>query len=394
MKEIGALQGAQPRIHLIEDSPDDCFFVKRALSKSLIFRDSEVVISQTLAEALKRLTSEPPFDVILMDLSLPDGDSRDIFEQISVLAGCAIVILTGRNDDETAHSLVVAGAQDFLSKDTLEPERLSRSLSFAIERYHYQRELGKYRTRLAEAEKLKALGQLVASVAHELKNPLGILALSTDLIKREASLSPRHQAALERADRATSRSTKLINSLLDWTLLATQKRASAEVNLVDEIAEIVQDSFRNTCTFECDLDSCPAYLEPIEFQQVIINLISNAVAAAGTNGSVILTLGSLQEIEKEDWLFSSQLNWERKYWVFGVENTGQSFPPKLILNVFEAFVSGELKNRNMGLGLWVASTIASRMGGALAIDLRPREEGAGVAFFIPQMAPQSALQSD
>ena len=389
---IGSLRGAHPRIHLIEDSVDDCFFVKRALTRSPAFQKSEVVVSQTLAEALKRLAAEPQFDLILMDLSLPDGDSRDVFEQIRVLSGCAIVILTGRNDDHTAHSLVMAGAQDFLSKDALDPESLSRALSFAIERYHYQNQLGQFQTRLAEAEKLEALGQLVASVAHELKNPLGILALSTDLLKNELTLSPQHQAALERADRATTRSTDLINRLLDWTSLATQKRNLVEVNLVAEISEIVQDSFANVCTFEAEAESCLAYLEPIEFQQVIINLISNAVRAAGESGTVTLTLEPMQDIETENWLLSSQVNWDRDFWIFRIKNSGSSFPEQLLPDVFEAFVSGELKKRRMGLGLWVASTIASRMRGALAIDLKPREEGAEVLFLIPQTNPQSVLQ--
>ena len=274
----------------------------------------------------------------------------------------------------------MAGAQDFLSKDALDPESLSRSLSFAIERYHYQHQLGKYQTRLAEAEKLEALGQLVASVAHELKNPLGILALSTDLLKSEVSLSPRHQAALERADRATTRSTNLINRLLDWTSLATQKRTLMELDLVNEISEIVQDSFADTCTFESQLESCFINLEPTEFQQVVINLTSNAVGASGEEGSVLLTLEPVQEFEKENWLFSSQLNWERDYCVLRIKNSGKQFPPELLPNVFEAFVSGELKARRMGLGLWVASTIASRMQGALAIDTSPREEGGGSAL--------------
>ena len=393
IRRIGAIQGSHPRIHLIEDSIDDCFFVKRALSKSPTFNQSEVVISQTLAEALKRLTSEPPFDLLLMDLSLPDGDSRDVFEQISALSGCAIVILTGRNDDRTARSLMMAGAQDFLSKDNLEPESLSRALSFAIERHHYQNQLAEYQTRLAEAEKLEALGQLVASVAHELKNPLGILSLSTDLLKSELSLSPRHQAALERADRATTRSTNLINSLLDWTSLATQNRTLVKVDLVKVISEIVQDSFADSCTFESQMESCVTNLELTEFQQVIINLLTNAIGAAGAEGSVELSLEPMQEIEQKSWLFSSQLNWDRDYWIFRITNAGRTFPPELLAKVFEAFVSGKVTTRRMGLGLWVASTIASRMRGALAIDLSPREEGAEVLFFIPQTTPQSALQS-
>ena len=389
-----AIQGVHPRIHLIEDNVDDCFFVKRALSRSSAFQESEVVNSQSLAEALQRLASEPPFDLVLMDLSLPDGDSRDVFEQIRALSSCAIVILTGRNDDQAAHSMVMAGAQDFLSKDALDPESFSRSLSFAIERYHYQNQLGKYQTRLAEAEKLEALGQLVASVAHELKNPLGILALSNDLLKSELSLSPRHQEALDRADRATNRSTDLINRLLDWTSLATQKRNLVKVDLVEIIGEIVQDAFADACHFRSEVESCLAYIEPTEFQQVIINLTSNAIGAADKEGTVQLTLEPMQEIVKEDWLFSSQLNWAHDYWIFRIKNPGKKFPPELLSHVFEAFVSGEFKTRRMGLGLWVASTIASRMRGALAISLAPREEGAEVIFFIPQTTPQSVLQSD
>ena len=391
---MGLIEGRHPRIHLIEDSVDDCFFVKRALFKSVAFEKSEVVISQTLAGALRRLASEPQFDLILMDLSLPDGDSRDVFEQINALSGCAIVILTGRQDDQIAHSLVMAGAQDFLSKDHLNPQSLSRSLSFAIERYHFQSQLSKFQTRLAEAEKLEALGQLVASVAHELKNPLGILALSTDVLKNELTLSPRHQAALERADRATSRSTKLINCLLDWTSLATQERSLVEVNLEDEISQIVEDAFAGVCAFESKVESCLEYLEPTEFQQVIINLVSNAVGAAGEKGTVTLTLESMQEIEEEDWVFSSRLNWDHDYWIFRAENTGKPFPPKLLPKAFEAFVSGDLKDRHMGLGLWVASTVASRMQGALGINSTPREEGAEVIFLIPQKNLQSAPQSD
>jgi two-component system, cell cycle sensor histidine kinase and response regulator CckA len=122
------------KILLIEDNPGDVLLLQETLSE-ITFVELELVHVDRLKNALKKLSSED-FDVILLDLVLPDSNGLDTFIQIQEQTPATpIVVLTGMTDETLAISAMKAGAQDYLVKGQVSgSDLLLRSMRYAIER--------------------------------------------------------------------------------------------------------------------------------------------------------------------------------------------------------------------------------------------------------------------
>ncbi len=126
------------RIFLIEDNPVDALRLKRDLAGLADeFSISEV---QSLAEAKETLAVQS-FEVILLDLGLPDSKGLDTVLEIQRVApDIPIVVLTGFDDQELAIEAVAKGAQDYLAKDRADSHAVMRSLNYSIERHRILKE--------------------------------------------------------------------------------------------------------------------------------------------------------------------------------------------------------------------------------------------------------------
>ena len=150
------VRGQAVRILLVEDDDDDAFVVQRALGKS----DDPVVVFTRFArlgEALPVLM-RGDVDVVMLDLKLPDSAGIPTVERTHVIARhIPIIVLSGVDEDDLGLACIEAGASDFVSKSSVSPHALRRTLAFALER-HRQREvrqledaLGRYRQLLEVA---------------------------------------------------------------------------------------------------------------------------------------------------------------------------------------------------------------------------------------------------
>ncbi len=121
------------KILLVEDNLGDARLIKEMLSESTTVRFGLVHVKR-LGEARESLAGEV-FDIIVLDLSLPDGHGLDTFVQTRIAApGIPIVIMSGLGDEELAIKAVQEGAQDYLIKGQVDSDLLVRSMRYAIER--------------------------------------------------------------------------------------------------------------------------------------------------------------------------------------------------------------------------------------------------------------------
>jgi Flp pilus assembly CpaE family ATPase len=125
---------AEPmKILLLEDNPGDVRLIREALSEAENF-SYQVVQVERLVEALQRLRVEK-FDVILMDLSLPDSRGLNTLTYVHEQApNVPAVVLTGLDDESMALNAVRGGAQDYLVKGQVSSASLVRCLRYAVER--------------------------------------------------------------------------------------------------------------------------------------------------------------------------------------------------------------------------------------------------------------------
>lgn len=172
---------------LIEDNPIDAQLTQDLLDEWRADR-FEVVQAATLAEGLLRL-SRHRFDVVLLDLSLPDTFGLSTVTQVlSTSTGTPVVVLSGHDDHALALQAIQHGAQDYLVKGQGGPDDLARSILYAIERKRAQERL----TYLAQYDHLTGLvnrtlfrDRLTHAVARSKRKgqPLGIMLLDLDRFK-------------------------------------------------------------------------------------------------------------------------------------------------------------------------------------------------------------------
>jgi diguanylate cyclase (GGDEF)-like protein/PAS domain S-box-containing protein len=140
------------RILYIEDTASDAELARRALAR--LAPDIEVDIAATLSEGLKRLETDGGYDLLLSDLTLPDGSGLDALAQVrATKAALAVVILTGSGDQEAAVAALKAGADDYLVKRNDYLAQLPSTLRRALARFQVGVERGNRLLRVLHVER-------------------------------------------------------------------------------------------------------------------------------------------------------------------------------------------------------------------------------------------------
>jgi len=138
-----AIERSRPlRLLLVEDNPDDVFFIREMLADADLederFAGVDLVHVDRLAAADEALDGAQAFDVVLLDLSLPDADGLETFERVRERTpDLPVVILSGLDDAKVALNAVRSGAQDYLVKGDLDAATLGRAIRYALERFRY-----------------------------------------------------------------------------------------------------------------------------------------------------------------------------------------------------------------------------------------------------------------
>ncbi|HEX4122517.1 MAG TPA: PAS domain S-box protein [Verrucomicrobiae bacterium] len=126
------------KILLVEDNPDDVFFLRMVLHK-VTGTHFELHPVKTLANGLSRL-AEGNIDVVLLDLTLPDSTGMETFSSIKAHArDVPIIVLSGTDDETLAVNAVHAGAEDYLVKGRVDSQLITRAIIYAIERTESKR---------------------------------------------------------------------------------------------------------------------------------------------------------------------------------------------------------------------------------------------------------------
>lgn len=176
------------RILLVEDNPGDADLVFEYLSDT-DFSNADLTTVDTLKSALSEVNTQT-YDLVLLDLNLPDAHRLDGLHQIRPQAPKAlIIVLTGSKDAQLALEALKAGAQDYLLKDEISAYNLQRTITYARER-------GLYTERMLETEKQKlqlmrkleqqkVVGKLVMDIQHEFRTAITRISTSSNLWARK-----------------------------------------------------------------------------------------------------------------------------------------------------------------------------------------------------------------
>lgn len=220
---------------------------------------------------------------------------------------------------------------------------------------------------LARSERMAAVGQLAAGLAHEINNPLNVVSGFADFVlEKTAPDDPRRQA-LEDIGRETVRCQKLVSQLLDFAKPREPVRAAADLNdLVANAAALVRSQAKaQGVALELRLaEGLPqAVLDRDQITQALLNLCLNACQAMPRGG--VLTL----ETARRDGRIEA-----------AVSDTGGGIEADDLARIFTPFFT--TKDHGTGLGLATSYAIAERHGGSLTARSRPGE-GASFTLSLP-----------
>lgn len=242
---------------------------------------------------------------------------------------------------------------------------------------------------LKRRERLAFLGELAASVAHEVNNPLDGVQNCARILRRSLDDPPRVQQMLGLIDDGLSRIELIVRRLL--TLARENVIKPSEIRVRDvvdaalhSVAEaLARRGVRVTCNTEGD-DRVRA--DGLLLQQVFVNLLSNAADAMTDGGSIRITTqregpeGELSNVPK-------CARWIR----IDVADSGAGIPPENLPHIFEPFYTTKRQGRGTGLGLAIAARIIEAHQGT--IEVQPRGVDDRGAVFTLRLPALSASES-
>jgi C4-dicarboxylate-specific signal transduction histidine kinase len=243
------------------------------------------------------------------------------------------------------------------------------------ERYRMQAALHESQAELAHIARLTAMGELVASIAHEVAQPLTAIVTNGSFFLRQLPQSSTDQDDLRAAAEAIVADGKRASAFISRirTLLKKQSTIMAELDINDAIHEVVlllgNESSRHQIVMRTDLAAgLPrVWGDRVQLQQVMVNLIMNAVDAtrAICDGPREILIRSANEAESV---------------VVSVEDSGTGFAPEQMERIFEPFFT--TKPQGIGMGLSISRSIVESHSGNLSASNRT-PHGAKFEFALP-----------
>ena len=233
-----------------------------------------------------------------------------------------------------------------------------RALTASIERQRCLESQALRQSRLA------AMGEMAATLAHEVRNPLGAMELFTKLLGEEVRDRPSAQRLVERVSVGIADLDHLVTNILDYTRLPEPQRAVVDLEvLVDEALLAVTPSLAPGLRIErARTGASPWSVDRRLLAQALLNLVRNAVEAMGDEGVLRVAVEPAER-------------WVRII----VADTGPGLPEGAAEAVFAPFYT--TKERGTGLGLAVSRAAVAAHGGMLAV--RPSTEGATFVITLP-----------
>lgn len=249
-------------------------------------------------------------------------------------------------------------------------------------------ELESRRRRLLQSEKLAALGVLSAGVAHELNNPLSNISSSIQLLIEELDSSEREQLRLwaNQIDDETRRAHGIVSALLDFgrqhefTLGAVPLRELVEKTLLLLRNQLRKASVEVVTSIPADIQ---VRADPQRLQQVLINLIRNALDASSPGMSIRLQ-ASLCRTDIDTLPDDAQILGDPRCdsglrVQIEIADDGPGMDPATLSHIFEPFFTTREPGQGMGLGLYIVQEIVQEHGGCIAVASKP---GQGTHFYI------------
>ena len=209
---------------------------------------------------------------------------------------------------------------------------------------------------LIQTEKLASIGQLAAGVAHELNNPLGTILLYSDILLNEIPPDSSQKKDLEIIINETKRCKWIVSTLLEFARHNHVNAQSTDLNcLIQYVVEVEEKHFEEELIefkTEFDKNLPEIQIDPGQIQQVLFNLIENAIEAMPKGGSITIRTR----------------NEPAEMVTIEIEDTGVGIPPEQLSLLFKPFYTTKPMGKGVGLGLSIVYGIIKLHRGQVSVQ--------------------------
>jgi len=389
---------------MVDDESSNIIVLESALKQA----NYSCITSTTDSRKAASLYQELKPDLVLLDLRMPHLDGFQVIEQIKQIENddsyAPILVLTAESDPSVRLKALQFGARDFLSKpldlsevlcriqnilevrllnknlgaqkDFVEQRVLERTADLKLanqqlkkeiaERERSEKELQNVNQQLLHVEKLSALGQLAASIAHEFNNPLMGIRNTLEQVQQGTTMEDSLKELVELSINESNRIMNLAHQLKDFYRPTSGTPQPLNLhNAIDDMLMLKKNDFnKENIQLTKEYVECLPDVRVVEdqFKQVILNLLQNSNEACKKGGAITIrtkVLNSNVEVE--------------------IEDTGQGIKQQHMEKIFDPFFTTKGEVKGTGLGLSVSYGIIKKHGG----DLKVRStEGRGTQSII------------
>lgn len=332
-----------------------------------------VALVASAQEAIAKTEKLQP-SLVLMDIMLKGNmDGIKAAEAIRSSFGIPVVYLTAYSDDNTLQCAKVTEPFGYVLKPFQE-----RELQITIEMVLYKHRMDTKRKQEEEynkrMERLAALGQFAASIAHEIRNPLSSISLAYQYLDKHQAVNPQHQSIFTTIYQSIEKIQKIIQGILDFTRPMQPSFQEVDIHAVlDTGLHAVADGLKKhgiTVIKHYQAGSDKLRLDTEQLAQVFINLFTNACQAMAAGGTLTLTTAA-----QETWIEVT------------VADTGNGISSQDIPKLFQPFFT--TKPHGVGLGLAIVAKIIEQHHAQISVK---SSVGTGTQFIVrfPKVTPTIA----
>ncbi len=233
---------------------------------------------------------------------------------------------------------------------------------------------------LLQAQKMESVGTLAGGVAHDFNNLLHAMRGNIELLAKNASLDSQGRTRLQTVTRSMDRAAQLIQQLLLFSRKSGSRRERIDMNQeVEDVARMLERTIPRMVALELRLDPSvwPLFADPVQIEQVLLNLASNAVDAMPDGGTLMMETKNV--VLDKAFIMSHPGSTAGLHVLLTVADTGCGMDRDVLEHIFDPFFTTKDVGKGTGLGLASVYGIVKAHGGHIQCYSEP---GKGTTFRI------------
>lgn len=364
----------KPAILVVNDSPDDISSIV-----DLLNGEYEIRTATSAEKALAYLENHSEIDLILLDIVMPDMDGFELCKKIKQrpeLSSIAVVFLTALEKESDIVKGLELGAADYIVKP-FEPQVLKARVKTHIDlkRFHDNvlYSLKKSEALLLQQTKLATLGEMFENIAHQWKQPLCIISLTSVTLRITQELGTLKSADLGKSlDQIESSVRHLSQTINDFSSFAKEQKEKVSFDLHELVEKTLKLLLPKLHTRGIEVSNTAQNIELFSYEndlmQVMMNIISNAIDAL--------------ERQSTDKRITIDSRADEGLVMISVCDNGGGVDSAFTEEIFEKYFTTNADKENSGLGLFMSRKIMQeRLGGEVSV--KNQSEGACFTLSMP-----------